>query len=168
MKNLALSSLVAVLLFTPRIYAGIRPSFGLNHCAWHATHIVVASEGDEIDGRLTVLESWKGDLQPGELVSIPQLASFKSQPSREVKTSPLGLAIERSMNYITPKEYVTGSRMILFLKKGISCQKRLPTERTFLRPRKSPRTFGSRRAGTASTYPCSGSRRDEPSLLFKS
>lgn len=117
MRNLAVSFLVAVSFLAPRIWAGIRPSFGLDHCTWHATHIVIASEGDEIDGSLTVLESWKGDLQPGEVISIPQLASFKSQPSREVKSSPLGPAIEQSLKYVAPKKYVTGARMILFLKK---------------------------------------------------
>jgi len=101
----------AILSFTPPTYAGIRPSFGLDHCTWHATHIVVATEGDKIDGRLTILESWRGDLRPGEVISVPELASFKSQSSREIKTGPFAIKSDE------PKRYVTGSRMILFLKK---------------------------------------------------
>jgi hypothetical protein len=109
MKNLIIVSLIAVLLFTIHAEAGIRPSFVLDYCTWHATHIVIATEGDEIDGKLTVLESWKGDLQPGEVVSIPELAIFKPQSSREVKRGIFGSE--------KPKKYVTGSRMILFLRK---------------------------------------------------
>ncbi len=102
---------VALLSLTPFTFAGIRPSFSLDHCTWNGTHIVVATEGDEIDGRLTVLESWKGELRPGEVISIPSLASFKSQSSREIKTGPFAVKSNE------PKRYVTGSRMILFLKK---------------------------------------------------
>jgi hypothetical protein len=72
---------------------------------------VIATEGEEIDGKLTVLESWRGDLRPGVAISIPELASFKSKSSREIKTDTFGLKSDE------PKRYVTGSRMILFLKK---------------------------------------------------
>jgi hypothetical protein len=103
---------VALLVsFTPRTYAGIRPSFGLDHCSWHATHIVIATEGQVIDGKLTVLESWRGDLRPGGIIFVPELASFKSKFSREIKTEMFGMKSDE------PKRYVTGSRMILFLKK---------------------------------------------------
>ena len=112
MRAFVVVFLVAALLsFTPITYAGIRPSFGLDHCTWHATHVVVATEGDKIDGRLIVLESWRGDLRPGEVISIPELASFKSQSSREIKTGPFAIKSDE------PKRYVTSSRMILFLKK---------------------------------------------------
>ena len=112
MRTFLVVFLVATLLsFTPRMHAGIRPSFGLDHCTWYATHIVIATEGDEIDGRLTVLESWRGNLRPGEVISIPELASFKTQSSREIKTGPFAIKSDE------PKRYVTGSRMILFLKK---------------------------------------------------
>ncbi|MGD2114647.1 MAG: hypothetical protein PVG07_06335, partial [Acidobacteriota bacterium] len=50
------------LLLAPSAGAGIRPSFHLDLVAWEATHVVVATEGPEIDGELTVLESWRGDL----------------------------------------------------------------------------------------------------------
>ena len=114
MRTLIAVVLVAASLpFTLRTYAGIRPSFSLDHCTWHATHIVVTTEGDKIDGKLTVLESWRGDLRPGEVISISELASFKSRSFREIKTSPLMFDARSD----EPKKYVTGSRMILFLKK---------------------------------------------------
>jgi len=63
-------------------------------------------EGDKIDGKLTVLESWRGDLRPGEFISIPELASFKSPSSREIKTGMFDVKSDE------PKRYVTGSQMI--------------------------------------------------------
>ena len=110
MRIRAVASLIVVLLLVPRTYAGIRPSFNLDYCTWQATHIIIATEGDEIDGILTVLDSWKGDLRPGEAISIPDLASFKSPSSREVKKGFFG---DKSDD---PPKYVSGSRMILFLK----------------------------------------------------
>ena len=73
MKICGVASLIVVLLLVLQTNAGIRPSFNLDYCTWQATHIVIATEGDEIDGTLTVVDSWKGDLRPGEAVSIPDL-----------------------------------------------------------------------------------------------
>src|SRR6266508_1230362 len=66
------------------VSAGIRPSFGIEVCSWNATHIVVATEGKTIDGVFRVLESWRGDLNPGDTIKIPELASFKPRSSRAV------------------------------------------------------------------------------------
>jgi len=96
------------------VSAGIRPSFGIEVCSWNATHIVVATEGKTIDGVFRVLESWRGDLNPGDTIKIPELASFKPPSSRAVsdpwyekRNSDQGL-------------FVTGERMVLFLKKESS------------------------------------------------
>src|SRR5215213_2001906 len=89
--------------------AGIRPSFNLSHCSWFATHVVVVTEGEMIDGRLLVLESWKGDLAPGDAVSVPELATFNPEPSRLAKRP---LWVEDA----EPPRHVTGDRMVLFLK----------------------------------------------------
>jgi hypothetical protein len=62
-----------------------------------------------IDGRLTVLESWKGDLAPGDAVSVPELAAFNPEPSRLVK-KPFWFKDAE------PSRHVTGDRMVLFLK----------------------------------------------------
>jgi hypothetical protein len=62
-----------VLLITCRVgYAGTRPSFVLDYSAWKATHIVLVETTDE-DGRFEVVESWKGDLKPGESITIPEM-----------------------------------------------------------------------------------------------
>jgi len=89
--------------------AAIRPSFSLDSSSWHATHILLASEGEQIDGRLAVLESWKGDLSPGDLIYLPELASFNSRESRRISAG-LGTNMEG------PVAHVTGSRIILFLR----------------------------------------------------
>lgn len=92
--------------------AGIRPSFDLEGNAWNATHIVVATEGKTIDGIFRVLESWKGDLNPGDTIKIPELASFKAVSSRTVP-DPWRTSTNQGL-------VVTGDRMVLFLAKGSS------------------------------------------------
>ena len=93
------------------ISAGIRPSFDLETCSWNATHIVVATEGKTIDGEFRVLESWKGDLNPGDTIKVPELASFKPPSSRAV--SDAWSEKQKSNQGL----FVTGERMVLFLKK---------------------------------------------------
>jgi hypothetical protein len=105
---LALPLLLTLCVAAPSARAGIRPSFSLESCAWFATHVVVATEGEKIDGVLTVLESWKGDLTPGDAVSLPDLAAFNPEASRVVKRP--------FSNRDAEPRHVTGDRMILFLK----------------------------------------------------
>ena len=64
----ALACLVggSIVSAAPAAWAFYLPSFNLDESAWHATHIVVVSEGQKIDGELRVLESWHGDLRRGE------------------------------------------------------------------------------------------------------
>jgi hypothetical protein len=84
-------------------------------CAKSATHIVVATEGNDIDGQLQVIESWKGDLRPDDTLTIPEFASFKSLESQTVKcNSDFQLCVNGA-----PEERVTCSRMILFLRKDL-------------------------------------------------
>jgi hypothetical protein len=72
---------------------------------------VLATEGDKIDGRLDVLEVWKGtSLKPGQSISVPELAAFEPQDRRLVYHA-RGYA-EKDAG---PPKYVTGSRMVLFL-----------------------------------------------------
>ena len=82
----------------------IRPSFHLDHVAWRATHIVIASEGKAIDGKLTVVESLAGDLKIGAALELPELERFHDPKSRQI--------YER---FHATKERVTGARMLLFL-----------------------------------------------------
>jgi hypothetical protein len=82
-------------------------------CAQLATHIVVASEDAIIDGHLTVLESWKGDLNPGDKLFIPEFAAFNSTISRAIHCL---FFTERCSG--ATQEYVSCSRMILFLQRN--------------------------------------------------
>jgi hypothetical protein len=104
------SVLLLVLLCVSNTFGGIRPSFSLDYCSWNATHIVVATEGDEIDGNLTVLESLKGDLNYSETVFIQELAAFKSESLRQVK--------EWNSEKPSTSKSVSGGKLILFLKKN--------------------------------------------------
>jgi hypothetical protein len=90
--------------------AAIRPSFYLDYSVWKATHIVLTTEGDLIDGRLTVIESWKGDLEPDTDIILPELADFADAKSRRVR--------DWWQRRDLPEPYarvVSGSRMVLFL-----------------------------------------------------
>ncbi|MHC4533392.1 MAG: hypothetical protein ACYS6K_05525 [Planctomycetota bacterium] len=90
-------------------HAARRPSFYLDYSLWKATHIVLATEGNVIDGRLKVIESWKGDLKPDSKIILPELATFSTEKSRRIQWWKL-----KDM----PKpfvHFVTGSKMVLFL-----------------------------------------------------
>jgi hypothetical protein len=102
--------LLLILLFSPHALAGIRPSFWLEICSWRATHIVVATEGQKIDGVFRVLESWKGDLPVGETVRIPELAAFNSKEERTIRFWP------GENDHLSKPLEVTGDRVVLFLR----------------------------------------------------
>lgn len=80
--------------------ASAAPRFVLDECAWHATHVVVATEGASIDGRFTVLESWVGALAKDEEIRVPRLATLAPLETRKARDG----------------SHVTGARMVLFLK----------------------------------------------------
>ena len=61
-----------VFSFVQPSLAGIRPSFSLDYCSWHATEIVLV-EVTPIPGTFRVMESSKGDLKLGNLVTVPEL-----------------------------------------------------------------------------------------------
>src|SRR5690606_10722376 len=112
MRAVALSgATVAVLLafaFTmPAAFAFYLPSFQLEECAWHATDIVVVTEGKEIDGEVRVLETWTGERKRGETLSIPDLAGFARDDAR---------AIWDGAEKDTGKR-VSGDRIVLFLRR---------------------------------------------------
>ncbi len=53
-------------------------------CAWCATHVVVLAGEEKTNGRFTVLESWKGDLKPGDRITIPEIAQMAPVGSRTI------------------------------------------------------------------------------------
>jgi hypothetical protein len=103
--------LIVILLSAPIFpaIAKIHLTIDITSCAKHASHIIVATEGDALDGQLKILESWKGDLKAGETIVIPELEGLKNMASRKISCE-FPICIESD----TPR-YVTGSRMILFL-----------------------------------------------------
>ena len=102
----ALTSLACLLIVFGSALGGIQPSFHLQTSAWRATDIVVVTEEKQIDGVVKVIESWKGDLKPGQVITLPELAEFKARDARVVHRWPPGKS----------SEYVSGDRMILFLR----------------------------------------------------
>jgi hypothetical protein len=87
----------------------VLPDFRAPCASWNATHVVVATEGESVDGVLTVIESWKGTLKAGETVTVPQLKVFAPAKERTIRWEYRRLA--------DAPEHVTGARMVLFLVK---------------------------------------------------
>src|SRR5437899_2620242 len=92
-------------LLAPR-YERTREDRWVDTLAWHATHVVVASEGNEIDGHLEVVESWRGDLAIGDRIDLPELAAFEDEDLRRIVT----------VRTSTTPSVASGKRMILFLR----------------------------------------------------
>jgi hypothetical protein len=102
--------------------AGFRPSFDVDHCSWSATHIVLVKTTAK-DGVFLVMESWKGDLKPGESLAVPELkpdkdavpiASYPKPPSFNVQD-------DEGINEQVPRQPI-GSQMLLFLKRRADSQ----------------------------------------------
>jgi hypothetical protein len=104
--------------------AGIQPSFYLETLTAQASDIVVVKENEKLDGKYTVIETWKGELKSGDTMTIPELAGFSSEESRAIHRWPR----EARSNLLT---HVTGSRMSLFLKKTASDPKKWEAASSF-------------------------------------
>lgn len=95
--------------------AGIRPSFSLDYCSWHATDIVLV-EITPRPGVFRVMESWKGDLEAGSPVVIPEL----QPPTGAIEISGYPKRFEEIVNGGVNEQIPAqpaGSRMVLFLKR---------------------------------------------------
>jgi hypothetical protein len=103
-----------LLAFLQPTLAGIRPSFSLDYCSWHATDIVLV-ELTSRPGVFRVVESWKGNLEAGSPVPVPELqpvagaVEISPYPKRFAEIDNGGL------NEQIPAQ-PAGSRMVLFLK----------------------------------------------------
>ncbi len=111
-----LTSILFLLAVSTAALAGIRPSFSPEGCSWRATDIVVVTEGSQIDGNFQVLETWKGDLKPGQTIGVPELAKFKEKDARLINS---GAWTEETGGN---PQYVSGARMILFLRDAVKAQ----------------------------------------------
>lgn len=101
--NRFLLAALALLAPAATARAEILPSFEASTCTERATHIVVVNEKGE------VLESWRGDLVPGDRVPLAEMKIELEQ----VVTPPFGTKVEPG----TPMK-VTGKRLVLFLRRG--------------------------------------------------
>ena len=97
--------LLAVLALAATSLGERLPSFFTDDVAWDATHIVVATEGETIDGKFKVLESLEGDLKVGAALTVPELAVFKDPKRRVIHEG------------FRPSQQVTSRRVLLFLKR---------------------------------------------------
>jgi len=97
-------SILLVLALVGSSFGETRPSFFLDDVAWRATHIVIASEGETIDGKLTVVEAIAGHLKTHAMLELPELAAFRGSKSRQIYE-----------NFSATAKRVTGARVILFL-----------------------------------------------------
>ncbi len=98
---------------TPAARGGLLPSFVLERCAWNSTDIVIATEGEKIDGILEVVAAWHGHCAPGDQLILPELAAFASETSRLISEAFLFREIEDG-----GPTHVTGLRMVLFLRRS--------------------------------------------------
>ncbi len=89
--------------------AGRRPTFHQDFSISKATHIVLATEGDVIDGRFSVIESWKGDLEVDTEIILPALAKFRNEQLRTVKWT-RGRVVDAPYTRL-----VTGQEIVIFL-----------------------------------------------------
>jgi hypothetical protein len=105
-------AIIVIFLVSPLVEAGIRPSFHLEHCAWHATDIVVASEGEVIDGTLSVLKVFAGAQKIGDSIFVPELGQFRAKESRTLRPFLLSSGDKE------PPMVLAGDKLVLFLKRG--------------------------------------------------
>lgn len=114
--NLAFRPLVEclILLAPVPLHAGLPRIFNLDRYSWDATHIVLVETTSD-DAIFSVLESWKGDLKPGQSIDVPELKpNGNVVPIWNYETAQ-GLD-ESKLSGQIPKQPI-GSQMILFLKK---------------------------------------------------
>lgn len=97
--------------------ASFRPSFDLDQCSWNATHIVLVQTTAE-DDVFSVLESWKGDLKPGDSVEVSGLKPDRNAVPLSKYPRSWELQFQDKHSEEIPRQPV-GSRMILFLKKEL-------------------------------------------------
>lgn len=116
-QRIAIPVAATLMLFLPRLEAGLRPSFNLDGSAWHSTDIVLV-QTTAVDGVFTVKESWKGDLKPGDPVSVPQLKpdSDAAPILRYPEGEPFDRTDEHGLTGRIPRQ-PAASLMILFLRR---------------------------------------------------
>lgn len=119
MNRIAFALLVA-LVVPAAARADLMPSFSSGRCETAATHIVVVNTNGQ------VLESWRGDLTPGDLLPIKE---FHLPTSETVSEFGRGGTPGKATGFETNRkggvpEKVTGARRVLFLIRGMPVHNR--------------------------------------------
>ena len=118
LRNLSLTSCLILSAISPvSLDASIRPSFSLDECSWNATHIALVQTTAN-DVVFSVVESWKGDLKPGDSLELSELKPAENAVpiTSYAKSGGSTLQDEFGISEQIPRQAI-GSRMILFLKK---------------------------------------------------
>lgn len=102
--------------FVPPSLAAIRASFSLDYSSWHATNIVLV-EVTPRPGIFRAMESWKGDLEAGSSVAVPELQPVAGAVEIAAYRKEFVEMLNGGRNEQIPAQPV-GSRMVLFLKKA--------------------------------------------------
>lgn len=74
-----------------------------DQAAWRATDVLEVSEGNALDGEVTVLAAWTGSLPAGEVLRFPELAAFAPPEARVTWEDG------------APAQVIEGRRLLLFL-----------------------------------------------------
>jgi hypothetical protein len=105
---------LALLLVTspaalPRAFARLENSFSIVDAGFEATDVVVAEAADPLTKRATVREVWRGHLEVGSVLLLPELAELGRPSLREARFN--GYLVDSP-------ERVSGRRVVLFLGKS--------------------------------------------------
>lgn len=120
-RNISVSlraSLLSVLIisFVQPSLAAIRPAFLLDYCSWHATDVVLV-EVTPKPGVFRVMESWKGDLRTGNLVTVPEIQPPTGAMEIVAYPKKFDDIVKGGLSEQIPAQSI-GSQMVLFLKKS--------------------------------------------------
>jgi len=110
--------LILFLLSLCPAFAGFPPMFDLDRCSWNASHIVLVATTPQ-DNVFEVIESWKGNLNAGDHITVPELEPAANAIPIALYSKQLSLnnpSGSRDIEEI-PRQPV-GSRMVLFLKRA--------------------------------------------------
>jgi hypothetical protein len=120
-RNISVSlraSLLSVLIisFVQPSLAAIRPAFLLDYCSWHATDVVLV-EVTPKPGVFRVMESWKGDLRTGNLVTVPEIQPPTGAMEIVAYQKNFDDIVKGGLSEQIPSQRI-GSQVVLFLKKS--------------------------------------------------